>query len=218
MIEQAGKEVDSFGRIIPKGSKSPESDDDRRGNKRGRSDSPNGSGNQKRRKGGPRLDGPMLSLKEFTAQSDALSVAALGAAYDTYIRDYSKANGRRFFDQHREEDWFTERYESVRLTNRNWALNGTAALERYTAFVRDFKNNRRIPHIDLDVPSTDGKAPAKDEFYDNCVLLGFVDKTVSRAQLLELFTKVSGFRKLLLNSADPYVLSPSVSWCVGVCV
>lgn len=67
---------------------------------------PPSSPRQSRRSNGPE------SFKDFLArQSDSISPAAAKDAYDNYVSDFTKRSPNSFFDLHKHEEWFRERYD-----------------------------------------------------------------------------------------------------------
>lgn len=96
-----------------------------RGSKNVSTDDPHGSGNLSRASGknGPGNREPE-SFKEFLAkQPDSISPQDAKESYDRYVREFPKTNGNSkslntsdkkpntFFESHKDEEWFKERYD-----------------------------------------------------------------------------------------------------------
>lgn len=79
----------------------------------------------------------MKTYKQFLeTQDDAISPSEAQKKYENYTKEYAQRNSRRYFHDHRNEEWFREKYDPEYLERKRIRKMDTLRT-RFTNFLQD---------------------------------------------------------------------------------
>ncbi|XP_065195747.1 serrate RNA effector molecule homolog isoform X1 [Sycon ciliatum] len=103
----------------------------------------------------PQFHQPMLTFKQWLAdQSDDVGEEEVVERYNTYKLDFKRTTINKFFDAHKDEEWFREKYHPVIKKDRDTTVRQQLRT-RVNAFV-DLMDSGRLDKIGLDAENMDG--------------------------------------------------------------
>eukprot|EP01083_Nonionella_stella_P033077 90551_1 len=107
--------------------------------------------------------GPQLTFKQFLLQQkDDVSPEQAQKMYAQYVKEHKMNKSRRFFERHKAEEWFQERYDPVVIAARRTAQKVTAAATA-EKLLKKLRENALNLEDDLPEAKVNGEAGADKE-------------------------------------------------------
>jgi len=209
------------------------------------------------------FEGPIKTYKQFLEiQEESITPAEGEKRYEEYQNEYKRRQLRVFFNEHKNDEWFKEKYEpgylevkreeQIQISKQNvksfseCLRNGTIefnlnagedtenSLREAIMKIGDEKEEKEEGTIDLeksdekdaeenDKQNTEIKpteengkslltSSQKSESESNVLFIKVIPPFISRNEILEIFKKVSGFRKLTMSEPMRYKNYNRLGW------
>lgn len=162
----------------------------------------------------------LMSLKEFVAtQPDDVLMEELNRRYTDYKDKLTREVDKKFFDQKIQHDWFAEKYDPVRVAQRE-AKKAEFYQDRLKRFDQAMKSgNGGVLFLDADTERDEEERRKRSSISDrsgggrcHVLRLGPMPEHVMRASLLALLEKFEGFFKLALSKPDSQYSFKRLGW------
>lgn len=127
--------------------------------------------------------------------------------YQEYKYDYGKRQLASFFELHKSEDWFLEKYHPERRNIRDKKLQEYAA-EACEEFMTDFKEGK-FANLDLNIESIREDTP---DAPSKVLFIKSIAPFITRSQIEEKLQNVEGFLNLEMTDPNPQKKFHRLGW------
>jgi hypothetical protein len=138
-------------------------------------------------------------------------------AYTQYKKEFHYRQLRSFFNQHRNDNWFMDKYWNEAINDRLKEAY-PQKIQLFDTFVKELQQGK-FDSLNYDEPpsSTNGAQQEEEQESEadpNIIFIKSIPPSISRHQVQELFSKFSGFQHLMLSDPNPLKKFHRLGWVI----
>ncbi|CAG8546017.1 4633_t:CDS:10 [Paraglomus occultum] len=140
--------------------------------------------------------------------------------YSAYKEEFGFRQLRTFFETHKEEEWFLEKYEPKHLKPRIDEANELKKklFEKFVEELDEGKfddiSNDTVEPVEGKIDESGSEQKNEQEEESNRLFIKSVPPTISRSKIVEMCERVEGFKYLALSEPNPQKKFHRLGWIV----